>query len=119
MKFDELTLDLVRTDLQSQTTRNLENKIIFVAFNFHGTIPSWLEYSCEKDATFCLPCFLFNKPSVHFTQCVFTIDGFKNWRNVRNRKDCVFLSHIGKDPNSFHRIAEKSYKDLKNQSQHI
>ena len=23
--------------------------------------PSWLEYSIEKDATFCLPCYLFNK----------------------------------------------------------
>jgi hypothetical protein len=38
MKFEELTLKLVRTDLRSQTTRNLENKIISVAFNLHGTI---------------------------------------------------------------------------------
>jgi hypothetical protein len=38
MKFEELTLKLVRTDLRSQTTQNLENKIIFVAFNIHGTI---------------------------------------------------------------------------------
>jgi hypothetical protein len=38
MKFEELTLKLIRTNLQSQTTRNLENKTIFVAFNLHGTI---------------------------------------------------------------------------------
>jgi hypothetical protein len=38
MKFEELTLKLVRIDLRSQTTQNLENKTIFVAFNLHGTI---------------------------------------------------------------------------------
>jgi hypothetical protein len=87
--------------------------------SWYNLFPSWLEYSREKDAAFCLPCFLFNKPSGHATQRVFTIDGFRNWRKVRNGKDCAFLSHIGKDPNSFHRIAEKSYEDLKNQSQYI
>jgi hypothetical protein len=123
MKFEELTLKLVRTDLRSQTTQNLENKIIFVAFNLHGTI--YFLHGLNillikmQHAVFCLPCFLFNKPSGHFTQRVFTIDGFRNWKKVRNGKDCAFLSHIGKDPNSFHRIAEKAYEDLKNQSQHI
>jgi hypothetical protein len=82
--------------------------------SWYNLFSSWLEYSREKDAAFCLPCFLFNKPSGHVTERVFTIDGLRNWRNVRNEKDCVFLSHIGKDPNSFHRIAEKSYEDLKN-----
>jgi hypothetical protein len=38
MKFEELTLELVRTDLRSKTTQNLEKKIIFVAFNIRGTI---------------------------------------------------------------------------------
>jgi ribosomal protein L22 len=80
---------------------------------------SWLEYSRKKDVAFCLPCFLFNKPSRHLTQRVFTIDGFKNWKKVRDGKNCAFLNHIGKDHNSFHRIAERSYEDLKNQSQHI
>ncbi|XP_059446498.1 uncharacterized protein LOC132178053 [Corylus avellana] len=87
--------------------------------SWYNLFPSWLEYSREKDAAFCLPCFLFNKPSGHFTQRVFTIDGFRNWKKVRNGKDCAFLNHIGKDPTSFHRVAEKSYEDLKNQSQHI
>ncbi|XP_059441135.1 uncharacterized protein LOC132173614 [Corylus avellana] len=87
--------------------------------SWYNLFPSWLEYSREKDAAFYLPCFLFNKPSGHFTQRVFTIDGFRNWKKVRNGKDCVFLNHIGKDPTSFHRVAEKSYEDLKNQSQHM
>ncbi|XP_059434367.1 uncharacterized protein LOC132167413 [Corylus avellana] len=30
--------------------------------------PTWLEYSPDKDAAFCLPCFLFSKPSGHPTQ---------------------------------------------------
>ncbi|XP_062152101.1 LOW QUALITY PROTEIN: uncharacterized protein LOC133860528 [Alnus glutinosa] len=58
-------------------------------------------------------------PSVHPTQRVFTIDGFRNWKKVRDGKNCAFLNHIGKDHNSFNRIAERSYEDLKNQSQHI
>ena len=87
--------------------------------SWYNLFPSWLEYFREKDATFCLPYFLFNKPYEHFIQRVFIIEGFRNWKKVRNGKDCVFLSHIGKDLNSFHRIAVKAYEDLKNQSQHI
>jgi hypothetical protein len=67
--------------------------------SWFNLFPSWLEYSREKDAAFCLPCFLFNKPSGHPTQRVFTIDGFKNWKKVRDEKNCAFLNHIGKDPN--------------------
>lgn len=87
--------------------------------SWFNLFPTWLEYSKEKDAAFCLPCFLFNKPSGHPTQRVFTIDGFRNWKKVRDGKNCAFLNHIGKDPNSFHRIPERPYEDLKNQSQHI
>jgi hypothetical protein len=72
-----------------------------------------------KDAAFCQLWYLFNKLYGHFAQCVFTIDGFRNWKKVRNGKQCAFLYHIGKDPNSFHIIVERSYEDLKNQSQHI
>jgi hypothetical protein len=81
--------------------------------------PIWLEYSPDKDAAFYLPCFLFSKPSRHPTQRVFRIDGFRNWKRVRDGKHCVFLNHIRNSPNSFYRIAESSYEDLKNQSQHI
>jgi hypothetical protein len=88
--------------------------------SWFNLFPSWLEYSRNKNASFCLPCFLFNKPCGHPTQRVFTIDGFKSWKKVRDGKNCLFLNHIGKDHNSFHRIAERPYKDLKNQShQHI
>jgi hypothetical protein len=38
---------------------------------------------------------------------------------VRDEKHCAFLNHIEKGFNSFHIIAENSYEDLKNQSQHI
>jgi hypothetical protein len=69
--------------------------------------PSWLEYSCGKDAAFCLPCFLFNKPTGHPTQHVFTIDGFNNWNKVRDGKYCAFLNHIEKDPNCLSAKAKK------------
>jgi hypothetical protein len=52
-------------------------------------------------------------------QRVFTIDRFRNWKKIRNEKDYAFLNHISKYHNSFHKITEKSYDDLKNQSQHI
>jgi hypothetical protein len=38
IKFEELTLMLVHTNLFSQTTRNLDYKIIFIAVNLHGSI---------------------------------------------------------------------------------
>ncbi|XP_059451085.1 uncharacterized protein LOC132181870 [Corylus avellana] len=43
------------------------------------------------------------------------------WDYDHNQQDEIRRAYIrnGKDPNSFHRIAEKSYDDLKNQSQHI
>ena len=34
-------------------------------------------------------------------------------------KDCYFQGHIGKDPNSVHRVAEQMCKDLMNQWQHL
>ena len=36
----------------------------------------WLEYSPSKDAAFCLPCFLFDKPTGNSKSHVFTKDGF-------------------------------------------
>ncbi|XP_062161921.1 uncharacterized protein LOC133868946 [Alnus glutinosa] len=57
--------------------------------SWFNLFPSWLEYSRETDAAFCLPCFLFNKPSGHPTQRVFTIDGFKNWKKLKASIDVV------------------------------
>jgi hypothetical protein len=84
MKFEELTLKAICTDLRSQTTLNLENKVIFVAFNLRGTIYflHGLNIHAIKDSAFCLPCFLFNKLFGYFMQCVFIINGFRNWKKV-------------------------------------
>jgi hypothetical protein len=122
MKFDELTLKLVRTNLSTHTTQNPEIEIIFVAFNLRGSIYflHGLNIHVKKIQHFVYHAFsLISHLDILRTQRVFTIDGFKNWKKVRDGKNCVFLNHIGKDPNSFHRIAERSYEDLKNQSQHI
>lgn len=75
---------------------------------------SWLEYSQEKDAAFCFPCYLFSKKLSPFTS-----KEFRNWGKVNNGKDCVFLSHVGKGPNSPHNVALRCYEDFKNQSCHI
>ncbi|GMI70064.1 hypothetical protein like AT1G19260 [Hibiscus trionum] len=80
---------------------------------------SWLEYSPSKDAAFCLPCFLFHKEYGPSGSNAFTIDGFQNWKKVRDGKNRSFLAHIGKDHNSPHRNAEKACADLINQSSQI
>ena len=33
--------------------------------------------------------------------------------------NCLLIRHVGKDPNSLHKIAVKSCEDLKNYSRHI
>ena len=80
---------------------------------------TWLEYSPSKDATFCLPCFLFDKPTGNSGSHVFTKDGFRNWKEVNDGNNCSFLNHMGKEPNSFHKASEQAMTDLMNQSQHI
>ena len=65
---------------------------------------SWLEYSLEKDATFCLPCYLFHKPIGHAGQIAFTVDRFRNWKKVRDGRNCAFLNHMGKGPSTFHKM---------------
>ena len=67
---------------------------------------TWLEYSPSKDATFCLPCFLFDKPTGNSGSHVFTKDGFRNWKEVNDGNNCSFLNHMGKEPNSFHKASE-------------
>ena len=77
-----------------------------------------MEYSIANDAAFSLPYFLFSKPSGHRRAKAFTVDGFRTWGKVRGKK-CAFLNHVGTDPDSAHKRAEKSCEDLMNQSQHI
>ncbi|XP_052295669.1 uncharacterized protein LOC107177821 isoform X1 [Citrus sinensis] len=87
--------------------------------SWFDSFPSWLEYSPIKDAAFCLPCYLFNTPSAHPKCKAYTVNGFNVWRKVKDGKNCAFLNHVGKDPNSSHKKAEKSCEDLMRQSQHL
>ncbi|XP_057734603.1 uncharacterized protein LOC130950059 [Arachis stenosperma] len=82
--------------------------------------PSWLEYSIEDDAVYCLPCYLFAmESSINTDSNAFIENGFRNWKKVNSGKDCPLLNHIGKGPNSFHHRATKSCDDLMKQSQHV
>ncbi|XP_058753009.1 uncharacterized protein LOC131626167 [Vicia villosa] len=45
--------------------------------------------------------------------------GFRNWKKVRNGKQCSFLKHIGKYPCSPHNNAMQACQDLLNQDGHI
>ena len=78
-----------------------------------------LEYSPSKDAAFCLPYYLFNKPSGRVGSGAFTIEGFRKWKKVNDGENCAFLSHIGKNPHSLHKRAIMYSRDLMNQAQHI
>ncbi|XP_024164732.1 zinc finger MYM-type protein 1-like [Rosa chinensis] len=87
--------------------------------SWYPLFSSWLEYSPTEDKAFCLPCFLFNKPTGHPGHKAFTIEGFQSWKKVRDGKGCAFLSHMGKDSNSFHKNAVRACDDLMKQPQHI
>ena len=75
--------------------------------------------TCALPISFCLPCFLFHKPTRHDRQNAFIVNGFKSWKKVRNGKNCSSSLHMGKDLNSTHRFAHKACQDLINQSQYI
>ncbi|XP_021734902.1 zinc finger MYM-type protein 1-like [Chenopodium quinoa] len=51
---------------------------------------TWLEYSVEKDAAYCFPCYLFKDENA-FGGDAFVSDGFKSW----NRSDLI-RKHVGK-----------------------
>ncbi|KAK1352782.1 zinc finger MYM-type protein 1-like [Heracleum sosnowskyi] len=79
--------------------------------NWFEDHPSWLEYSIEKDAAFCLFCYLC-KGNVGEQDC-FVRTGYSNWKK-RDR----FGTHAGK-PGSAHSHALKKCNALLNQKQHI
>ncbi|XP_071740947.1 uncharacterized protein [Rutidosis leptorrhynchoides] len=80
----------------------------------------WSEYSQEKDATYCLLCYLFNKkPIGRVGSDKFTVKGFNTWKKVNSGKECAFIKHEGKTPTSAHNFSVKCYEDLKNQLGHI
>ncbi|XP_016177983.1 zinc finger MYM-type protein 1-like [Arachis ipaensis] len=81
---------------------------------------SWLEYSPEKDAAYCLPCYLFGKHyGARNDGNAFSVLGFSNWKKVNNGVNCAFVCHEGSIPNSPHNLCVKSCDDLMAQSKHI
>ncbi|XP_074580896.1 uncharacterized protein LOC141837381 [Curcuma longa] len=84
--------------------------------SWYESFKDWLEYSPTENAAFCLPCFLFSNPDSTST---FVVGGFKSWKKVNAGNDCAFLSHVGKTPNSLHRVAVGKCHDLMNSLQHI
>ncbi|RWR76195.1 zinc finger MYM-type protein 1-like protein [Cinnamomum micranthum f. kanehirae] len=71
---------------------------------------SWLEYSVEKDASFCLCCYLFGEETRYDA---FITQGFKS----RRKKERI-ENHVG-GPNSVHNQAYEKCQNLLNQKQHI
>lgn len=84
-------------------------------FSLH---PSWLEYSPTLDAAFCLPCYLFSPPSGNAGNMGFIVNGFRRWNKATGETGAL-SNHVGKDPNSCHKVAQKLCEDLMNQPQHI
>ncbi|XP_058783059.1 uncharacterized protein LOC131657710 [Vicia villosa] len=71
----------------------------------------WLEYSVEKDAVFCLPCYVcYNGTS----NSAFVVTGFKGW-NLKHKLD----KHVGEKPNSHHKKCVKACEDLMKKKQSI
>ena len=72
------------------------------------------------DAIYCLPCYLFSKKPIGRPGLdAFISRGFNNWKNEKDGMNCPLIRHVGKDPNSPHKIAVKYCEDLKNYSRHI
>lgn len=52
--------------------------------------PSWLEYSIEKDAAYCMYSYLFKPHNEEGGGDAFTAEGFRNWKKIDELK-----SHVG------------------------
>jgi hypothetical protein len=65
MKFKEFTLKLIRIDIIFESTKNHLGNFQPSWFQL---FPTWLKCSPDKDASFCLPFFLFNKSFGHYMQ---------------------------------------------------
>ena len=75
---------------------------------------NWMEYSIDKDAAFCLYCYLFEQDiGKQGGGETFVTKGFKLW----NQKEKL-LSHVG-GVNSAHNQAVKKSEDLMKEKQHI
>ncbi|KAJ9177312.1 hypothetical protein P3X46_012546 [Hevea brasiliensis] len=74
---------------------------------------NWLEYSIEKDAAYCLYCFLFTAGYSERGHDTFVFEGFTNWQKKKRLRE-----HVG-DHNSDHNKCRLACEDLMNQAQHI
>jgi hypothetical protein len=84
------------------------------------TYSTWLEYSPSKNAIFCHPCYIFAKQATGLPGLyAFTVKGFNNWKKINNRVNYPLMRHVGKYPNSPHKIVVKCCDDLKNNLRHI
>ena len=74
----------------------------------------WLEYSIEKDAAFCLYCYLY-RPEIgeQASGDSFVSEGFTNWKKKER-----FDTHVG-GHNSAHNQAWRRCQDLLNEKQHV
>lgn len=61
---------------------------------------------------------MFANESANPTANAFVKNGFSTWNKIGG-KACSFKSHVGKNPNSRHKRAEESCKDLLNRPQHL
>ncbi|KAL6504716.1 hypothetical protein OROHE_023474 [Orobanche hederae] len=74
---------------------------------------SWLEYSIDKDAAFCLCCYIFKNELGQGGGDAFTLTGFRDWKHKHKLR-----KHEG-SINSAHRQAFSKCEDLLNEKQHI
>ncbi|XP_042460282.1 zinc finger MYM-type protein 1-like [Zingiber officinale] len=74
----------------------------------------WLEYSIEKDAAYCLYCYLFKTTKGKQAGGeIFVSEGFTNWKG----KDRLNI-HVGQHDSEHHK-ARMNYEALMNQGEHI
>ena len=75
---------------------------------------SWLEYSIEKDAAYCLYCYLFRQDvGMQSGSDSFVTKGFNSW-NKKGKLD-IYVGGV----NSAHNQALKNGENLMKQNQHI
>jgi hypothetical protein len=77
---------------------------------------SWLEYSLEKNYTYCFYCYLFKHDRMDDKFCydAYTKLGFSQWKNAY----LAFPAHVG-GPKSIHNNAATSFYDFGNQRESV
>ncbi|PHU26961.1 hypothetical protein BC332_05293 [Capsicum chinense] len=87
----------------------------FASSWFKGSHSTWLEYSVEKDAAYCLCCYLFKNEFVYETTGDFYASkGFRGWNKALER----FRLHVDKVNSVLHKCYNKML-DLSNRRQSI